>query len=223
MRYTARILSGTLALASVALLLIGSLPAQAQTVLNGSFETNTASGSQFNLTNTALTATVSNVTGFGPADEVDLITGTDLGIAPIFGNWKVQLHTTFTGLVDAFSFALSQPLVAGRSYTLSFYAARADITPFDVEVGISSSATSFGTLIFSGAPTADGEWTNLGTTFVAPSAGSFLTVRSGPLLENLIYVDNFTLAVAGPEPGTLALGVVGLGIGRGIVARRRKR
>lgn len=197
-------------------------PVHAQSVLNGSFETNSSPNTQANMTNLDLSATVASVTAFGDADEIDLVNGGDIGPATPFGAWKLRLHTQTLSVVDAFTIALSGPLVPGQSYTLSFWAATERDNVGAVEVGISERSNTFGDLVFSGQPNPDGNWTNLGTTFVAPSAGGFLTVRSGAPEGTITNVDNFSLSLASsaPEPGALALLALGA---IGLPATRRKR
>ena len=72
---------------------LGAHSGYANLLLNGDFETNTASGTMFNMSNANFTATVSAATAFGSAEEIDLVTGTDFGIAPQSGSWKLGIHT----------------------------------------------------------------------------------------------------------------------------------
>lgn len=155
--------------------------------MNGDFENNSASVTAFNLSNAGFNATVADATAFGTAEEIDLVTGVDFGIAPQSGDWKLGLHTQqVTGLFDAFSLSLSSGVVSGTSYDLQFYGALlADFNNATgpIEIGLSSSSTAFGTLIFSGTPTSADSWTLFSSTFIAPVSGSFLTVRTGSVLN----------------------------------------
>src|SRR5262245_20867910 len=78
-------------------------------IINGSFETNTAGVTSYNLSNAAFNATVGSATAFGTAEEIDLITfGSPYGSPPQDGSWKLAIHTQLNGtFYDAFSFNLS--------------------------------------------------------------------------------------------------------------------
>lgn len=185
--------------------LIGVAPAQADAqvnlIVNGDFENNTAATCEFNLTNSEFNAKMANVTAFGTAQEIDIMKGQCgvQGSVPQSGTTKIAIHTKSQaegGAFDAFSFQLSQPLIAGATYTLQFYAQT--VLQFDpdiaaVEVGLSNSDTSFGTLIFSGVPSTEG-WTQFTHTFIAPFDATFLTVRNDLTKEVWNHLDNFSLA-----------------------------
>src|SRR5215208_2980775 len=143
----------TLALC-VAVVLSARTGHAASIILNGDVEDNTSSSSEFNLSNANFNAIVADATAFGTGDEIDLVTGTDFGIAPESGDWKLGLHTSsLSGFFDAFSFDLSSAIVAGTSYDLELFAAlHPDRPTGTVEIGVSSSATAFGTLVFSATP-----------------------------------------------------------------------
>lgn len=203
-------------------LMLGAHSGYANLISNGDFETNTASVTLFNMSNASFSATVSAATGFGDAEEIDLITGTDFGIAPQSGSWKLGIHTQAGGPFDAFSLTLSSALVSGNSYALRFFAAQFPAFASSVDIGVSSSATAFGTLLFSASGLSSDAWTQIDQTFSAPINASFLTVRSGLPVTVYSFVDNFSLDSAGvsavPEPGTLgllALGLLAAGFGKG--------
>jgi hypothetical protein len=187
-------------------------------ILNGSFETNSASGTWFNMLNSDFNATVSSATAFGSAQELDLVKDSDWFLAPQHGHWKLGLHTQYTGLFDAFSLAVSSPLVGGQSYSLSFYAARQGGNPVSIDIGLSTSATGFGTLIFTGAPSSGDTWDHIVTTFVAPNSGAFIAVRNQYVDGHDAYsfVDNFSIEELKtvPDPGSslllLGMGLAGL-------------
>jgi hypothetical protein len=206
--------------ASIALALLTS-QARGNLVLNGDFENNSAASSIFNMSNSSFDAVVADATAFGTAEELDLVTGNDFGIPPQSGNWKVGLHTQPIGTFDAFSLTLSSALVVGESYNLKFYAA-ADINFLSgVDVGLSTSATDFGTLHFIALPASVTDWTEYNFSFVASSAATFLTVQSITPDEFYTFVDNFSLNSAVPEPSALAMGTMAAAAGLGLMHRRR--
>jgi hypothetical protein len=202
--------------------------AAATIILNGSFENNAAVATMFNMTNPTFNATVADATAFGNSSgigdlgEIDLVTSTDFGIAPQDGDWKLGLHEQSLGGQDAFSMSLTEGIVGGSTYDLQFYGALLGGSPTGtLEIGVSNSATSFGTLVFSGTPLSADSWTLFSALFVAPSNAAFLTVRVTGT-DGYAFVDNFTLestASAVPEPATLSL----FGIGAAAAGLRRWR
>ena len=180
----------------------GTVTAGGNLILNGDFETYTGGGCDTNMANGTFTAQMANATGFGEASELDVDTNPPCyGLPAISGSRKTGLHTqTAGGPADAFSLDLATPLVAGQSYSLSFSAHA--VIEFDpdfgsVEVGISENPADFGTLVFTGTLTSAMSWHNFSTTFTAPIAGAYLTVREGPE-EAWSHVDAFVLSEAGP-------------------------
>ncbi len=197
-----------LLITAVLLLAFGQAKA-ANIILNGGFETNTASNTLFNLSNSDFTATVANATGFGPANELDLITPTNgFYTVPQSGNWSVVLHEQNVGTPDAFSFNLSAPVLAGTSYTLDFYALSDLGAPSQILIGLSNSANSFGTQVFSTNPSASG-WQHFTHVFTPAASADFLTVSAGAILDGVTNVDNFSLTASGsssvPEPSSVFL------------------
>lgn len=190
-------------------------------ILNGSFEDNTASDTVFNMTNAQFNTTVANATAFGDAEEIDLILGTGgFGLAPIDGDWKLAIHRQTTGLTDAFSFDLMDSIVAGTTYRLEFWAHA--VTAFDpgtepIQVGISTSASSFGTLVFTTGQLSVGSWTQYIADFAAPIDADFLTVQNSPGTATWAHIDAFSLTVV-PSPSALL--VLALG---GMIGRTRRR
>lgn len=176
-----------------------SLVPRCNFVLNGDFEKNTAVGCDFNLTNAMFDAAVSNAKAFGDAQEIDVMrdpSGCAFGLPPVDGTTKVAIarQSAPGGPVDAFSLELGISVVAGQKYHLQFFAvADVTFTPDQgaVEVGISTTATDFGTLIATGVPGV-GTWSQFDFEFIAPVSGSFLTVREGDF-KAWSHLDAFTL------------------------------
>jgi hypothetical protein len=169
----------------------------ANLVLNPSFETNIASTTTFNMSNAHLTATVSNVTGFGVNQEVDLtkLGGNAFFGVPEDGDWFLSLHTLTTGADrDAISILLSSPLVAGTLYDLFLYATGREGDQKGVDIGVSTASTAFGSSVFS-STSYNGNvsaWTQLTTTFSSPINATYLTVMSGTTSDALVSIDNFS-------------------------------
>ncbi|KAA3606756.1 MAG: hypothetical protein DWQ01_17215 [Planctomycetota bacterium] len=184
--------------------LSGGLAGQ-EMILNGDFENNSSSGCSFNLSNTAFTAVMDDATAFGSASEIDLMqTGTcGYGTSPQSGMAKVGIGSAYgSTVVDAFSFHLSSPIVAGNDYQLSFWAhAIIEVWSPDVgtvEIGISSNPDDFGQQIYAGTPSAL-NWKNLVTSFTAPVSGSYLTVRQQGNTISWNHIDNFSLVNLTPQ------------------------
>jgi len=210
----------------------GSPSAYGNLIINGSFEVNTAAGQVFNPSNATFNGFMSNVTAYGPREGIDIQTDTVAGIfglAPISGDWKVSPAADLNGTSEEFSLDLNGPINAGTDYDLSFFLEGITNGPFlagPVEIGLSSSATSFGTQVFTATSTL-GVWTQASTTFTAPINASHLTVRVSTSGNHWVALDAFSLvasqtplAATVPEPITAALGLMGLGV-LGMATRRR--
>ncbi len=159
-------------------------PAIGQTILNGDFEINTAGSTQINLLNSDYNSYMANSTGFGDwngggpgGGNLDIIdVGNMCGFAQS-GDWFVALTG---GGTDAFSLELSAPLVAGNSYTLTFYDRTCSDFPQGqpIEIGVSNSNDLFGTSVYTApVPVQNVGWTQRTATFVAPTNAMYLTVR----------------------------------------------
>lgn len=195
-----RILTGLALLASAA-----SVSSAANLILNGDFENNSAGSTQFNLSNATYTAMMANSVGFGSSEELDIVTGSDFGISPQSGKWKVGMHqrTDDPSHVDAFSLELASLVSSGSALSLSFYTAAFSGLPLgSVKIGLSSDASSFGTEVFSAATITDTAWTHYTHDFVAPVDAAYLTVQLSLDSGNYAFVDNFTLT---PSPSGAAL------------------
>jgi hypothetical protein len=158
---------------------IAGTASAANLAFNGGFENNTAGGTQYNLSNTSFNALMADVTACGAAQEVDIMLG-DGGFGPeaVEGKWKIAIHRQSGGATDAIAMALSQPLVAGQSYNLGFFAAAAaDFDPNNgpVLVGVSGVSNAFGTQVYSSGGVTFNAFTKYSTTFVAPDNSAFLT------------------------------------------------
>src|ERR1043165_8564627 len=143
-----------------------SFSGTAQTFLNGDFEINTAGVDQINLSNAAFNGMMSNTIAYGSFGDMDIITSGTWCSGAQNGLW----YTALTGsATDAITMQLSAPLVAGNTYTMSFWDRDcwASGAP-PVQIGISTVPGAFGTLVYNAPPPVSGVWTNRVFTFVAP-------------------------------------------------------
>lgn len=192
-------------------------------IMNGSFEHNSAHGTIYNMSNAEFNATVERATAFGSADEIDLMDPSSVyGLPPIDGLFKLGLHRREPGVgTDAFSFDLSSSIVVGTTYTISFWAhAVLDFSPglSPIEIGISGSATSFGTSVYTSGSLSARSWSHFTGDFVATVGGDFLTVRPIDREETWAHIDDFSITVV-PTPATGIL----FGLGGLLACRRRHR
>jgi gliding motility-associated-like protein len=182
---------------SLFLVVIVFLPwtsAFAQAFINGDFENNTspAGTNQVNLSNASYNAMMANSIAFGSYGDMDIITTAIYDGPPQSGSWYVA----FTGGgSDAISLELTSPLVAGNSYTVSFWdRAPASWIPQPFQIGVSTTSASFGTTVYTAPTPVYSVWTNRIATFVAPVSGQYITVQlSGAYsLSDWAQVDNFS-------------------------------
>ena len=98
-------------------LVICALPTAAQNmILNPDFENTTSVGCDFNLFNAQFTAKMANATAYGISEEIDIMTGPCIDLAPQSGAVKIDLHhVDAQGGHDAFTFDLCTPVIAGTS------------------------------------------------------------------------------------------------------------
>jgi hypothetical protein len=180
-------------------------------VQNGDFSNNTAGATAYNLNNPTFTSTVAFCTGFGVAQEIDLIYDADNGPVPLVGNTKLRLHRQASGGYDAFSTTLLSPVVASSSYRLQLdVLSRYTYTETNLQVGISNSSSSFGTLLQS-VPTGSGTWTSIDVIVPAPVGGGYLTFRPDPdVVDGLVSITNVSLAPAVDSTYTVGGTVSGL-------------
>ncbi len=213
--------------AALAALLLTATAQSASLLVNGSFENTTAGGTVFNPDNASFNAVMTGITAFGARQGIDIQTaGSGYGLSPQNGAYKVSPASDSGGTTEAFSLSMIGPLVVGESYQLSFYIERLIQSPFNggtVQVGVSSSATSFGTQVALATAPNSG-WLLSNSSFLAPIAASYLTVRLTTTQSSWVGLDNFVLTGAAPVPegGTAALLAAGLAVIGGLQTRRRR-
>ena len=166
-----------------------------QTIINGNFETNTAgSDDQINLSNSASNAMLPYVNSFGSYGDVDIIKSLT------YGGSGAQDKTWYLGITgggtDIIAMSLTQPLVAGKTYSFSFYDRKHNgYTANPIQIGISESNSSFGTAVYT-APNApvENSWTQRTFTFTALQNEKYITVQM-PIgdINQWANIDNFVL------------------------------
>ncbi|QDU65010.1 hypothetical protein [Engelhardtia mirabilis] len=193
-----------IALAVLAVLSSSATTSAQNLVLNGSFENNTSTSCKWNPPNAEFNSLMADVTAFGTASEIDIMQGQCLyGSPPQDGAYKIGLASnTFTQENDALALHLSSPLVQCKSYELEILA-QAVVETFSpgvgpVQVGVSNDPNDFGTLVYSAIADTTG-WTELGTTFVAPTNAQYLTLRQPLTTKSWSHIDNVSLV---PVPST---------------------
>ena len=179
-----------------------ALPGTSQSqnlIINGSFEITTVPGCTFGLPNATFTTSMTGCTGAGPHDHMDVMnTPTGCGFLgpPQDGNVKIRLSTSHHGYKwDGFTFLLTSPVVAGQTYTVSFWAWREGPVVNFIRLALSNDANDAigGAVILDGTPGTSG-WTKFETTFLAPSSASHLAVRISDCCNSTrIHIDNFVL------------------------------
>jgi hypothetical protein len=184
--------------------LVISCSASAQNlIINGSLETNTATGNSYNLSGN-WPSVVSN------SWEIDggvmsLVTSNGCGPASD-GNWFVTNCpgcSIFASYL-AFSLKLTTPLVSGNQYTVSFdkkYCGDSTL----IDIGSTNDSVLIGTAIHTFAGPTSSTWSHESYVFIASASDSYLTVNATiPVSSSgFLALDNFKLvtgAVGIDEP-----------------------
>jgi hypothetical protein len=176
----------------VALLFCG-ITAYSQTFLNGNFEKNNASlgVDEINLPNTDFNSKMLNTYAFGTYGDMDIVnTSTYSGLAQD-GSWYVALTG---GGSDAIAMELSSPLMAGKTYTISFYdRGSTGFTPQPIQIGVSNSNSAFGTAVYTAPLPEIAVWNKRTFTFTATGNFQYITVQLGGAynIGEWSQVDNF--------------------------------
>ncbi len=161
-------------------------------ILNGSFETNTATGNTLNLTSNWASTVASSFEVDG--GSMDLITSNNCGVASN-GNWFVTcspIGGTWPYL--AFSLELAVPLSIGAQYTLTFDKRFCGPNSSPIDVGLSNDSSLMGMPIHTFSAPATNSWTSETYVFQAPIAAKFLSVNVGIAgSTGTVGLDNFSL------------------------------
>lgn len=182
--------------------LLIALSVQGQSVLNGDFELNSATSCMFNQSNAEYNDLMEYSVGFGPNTELDLQTHSCGYASPPSNDWFVSLSKRPSGDYDAFSLELSEPLVSGLTYQLSYWEYATDTfgnVNVPLYIGLSEAPNDFGELLHSSLPPLN-TWEQRNFTFTAPNNGGFLTVKidNEGSSKAWNFVDNFMLTALSP-------------------------
>lgn len=159
--------------------ILSSHPLNAQGVvfLNGSFENNTAPAiCNYNLTNSTFNSYMAFTNAYGGGNEVDISQATCYIPTIPDGLWAISLANAN---LDEVALSLANPLLAGNTYSFNFKA-YGNVTFSalgDLEIGVSNSNNSFGTLIYT-ASILPSTWVQYNVSFVAPFNANYITVRN---------------------------------------------
>ncbi len=187
----------------ISLFLIITFFSNAQSLINGSFENNTAVDCQYNLSNNSFNNYMSNVNAFSMNYQQLDIQTTDEYIIPQDGSWCVGLSCrSESDGYDAIALELSEPLVIGTEYELTYYTYYngASSGSADLRIGTSLVNNDFGNeidLVTCGSPDS---WMYRSVEFTPTSNITYITVKidiSNP--QAWYQVDNFVISPV-PNP-----------------------
>ncbi len=180
----------------IALFIIGEATHSQNLILNGSFETNTASGNTLGIS-TGWDAVVSNSFEID-GGEMDLITVNNCGNASD-GNWYVTCsNQSSLWPYMAFSFKLSTTLTMGVQYTLTFDKRFCGPNSSPIDIGVSNDSTLTGTFVHTFAAPIVNTWATETYIFQAPLAAKYLTVNVGVTgSTGTVGLDKFSLTAVG--------------------------
>lgn len=169
--------------------------AQSQNFANGSFEQNSVRCG-FNLTNDSFNVRCAGVHAFGAASQLDLIKDScGYGLAQD-GRYFLGLAVDTAGQHDALSLNLTTPIIAGKSYQLSWYERKVAgyaTTSYGFFGSIDSSTNGgFGVAI--SAPPTDTMWHMRTQTFTALASYKYITVQTSGNTYSWVHLDNLKLS-----------------------------
>ena len=170
----------------------------AQIILNGDFETNSATSCEFNLHNSVYSSKMNNSWGFGNNNELDIQTNLCGFANPPSNKWFVSLSKNPNGNYDELSLNLSTNLITGKTYQISYFEFAADTfnnSNIPLQIGLSTDSLNFGQLIFNSLPRIN-SWTKRTFTFIAPNNGKYITMRidSSGFIQGWNFIDQIQLA-----------------------------
>jgi len=176
---------------------------EAQQFLNGSFEINNADSCWINLNKQAFDSLMPYSITFGDHQSADILNDAYCQFGTVTtaydGNWFIGLDTGHEPfLPNNIALQLDMPLIQGEPYGLSYYDSAPLVSKQSLEVGVSASDSTFGTLIYTSPLPDSTAWKNRKVIFQAPNNGEYITLR---LREGETYrwivLDDFTLSYLG--------------------------
>lgn len=166
-----------------------------QNFVNGSFETTTSSGCDYNLNKVSFNTKMSNTNAFGAYEQLDIVeSGCFIPSIPD-GIHAVSIanNPSNPNEGEAIALELTTPLTVGASYQIALDAIA--ITDFGPQgnllIGASTSNASFGTTIYTVVTTTS--WTNFSFNFIAPNNSTHITVMPVSGISSWNSIDNFSL------------------------------
>src|ERR1700752_3177684 len=118
-----------------------------QNIINGNFEIHSATYDIINMSNSESNSKLRDIYSFGSYGDVDIIKSSSYGGGGAQdGTWYLAITG---GGTDIIAMTLSQPLIQGKKYTLSFYDRKDNSYPASpIQIGLSTDNNSFGTVIY---------------------------------------------------------------------------
>ncbi|MEO5641963.1 MAG: T9SS type A sorting domain-containing protein [Bacteroidia bacterium] len=166
-----------------------------QDFMNGSFEQN-GKLCLINTSTSVFNANVKNTRAFGSYKKPDIVSSDcNYGTAKD-GNWFVGIATNVNGGIrsEAITLELTQPLVKGTQYSLTFFA-RLHTVAANIEVGQSVADSLAGQIFYTvSADNIGSEWSEFTIRFTALNDGKYISVRANnPNSNSGVWLDGFKL------------------------------
>lgn len=189
------------------ILVAGALSANANLVVNGSFEDN---GSNV-YANNGSWQVYNSINGWANSDKVEIQDNGLFGPAAVAaeGHYWLELDT-----YNNYSIAQGLVTTAGQNYTLSFaYAGRPDAPAYDDAFSLNLNGTITNLAAGPSVPGGALDWTYASYTFTSTGADNISFAAGGPSDGYGALLDNVSLEAAPaavPEPATFGLFGMGL-------------